>query len=57
MPTTATPTRATPRLLPPPDLLGELRTDKGPKHMSFDGVLLGAGRRAVELAQKADKKR
>jgi hypothetical protein len=57
MPNTATQPRATPRLLPTPDLLGELRADKGPKHMSFDGVFLGAGRRAVEQAKKADKKR
>ena len=57
MPHTVTQPRSTPRLLPTPELLGELRADKGPKHMSFDGVFLGVGRRAVEQAKKADKKR
>lgn len=49
-------TAATQRPLPP-ELLGELRADKGPKYMGFDCIFLGAGRRAVERAQKADRKR
>ena len=58
MPNTA-PSRlaTTPRHLPSAELLGELRSDKGPKTMSFDAIYLGAGRRALERAQKADKKR
>lgn len=57
MPQTANQSRPAPRLLPTPELLHELRADKGPKHISFDGGFLGAGRRAVELAKKADRKR
>lgn len=57
MPHTLTQSRIAPRLRPSPELLGELRADKGPKTMSFDAVYLGAGRRALERAQKADKKR
>ncbi len=57
MPQTANQPRPAPRLLPTPELLHELRADKGPKHISFDGGFLGAGRRAVELAKKADRKR
>lgn len=51
-------TRATPpRHLPPPELLGELRTDKGPKHIGFEAFLPGTGRRALELALRQDRKR
>lgn len=57
MPTTATNRLATPRHLPLPDLLGELRVDKGPKNLSFDALFLGSGRRAMEREQKLDKKR
>lgn len=57
MPHTHTQSRTAPRLLPSPELVGELRADKGPKYMSFDAIYLGAGRRALERAQKADKKR
>ncbi|MBN8504449.1 MAG: hypothetical protein J0L58_08220 [Burkholderiales bacterium] len=46
-----------PRHLPPPELLSELRTDKGPKHIGFDALLPGTGRRALELALRQDRKR
>lgn len=57
MPQTASQPRAIPRLPPLIEPRTELRADKGPKHMSFEGGFLGAGRRAVERAQQADKKR
>ncbi len=50
-------TAAQPRHPIAAELLSELRADKGPKYMGFDALFLGAGRRAVERAQKADKKR
>lgn len=57
MPNTAQTRAAAPRRLPPPDLLGELRVDKGPKHIGFDSFLPVGDRRALERALKQDRKR
>lgn len=46
-----------PRHVQSPDLVGELRSDKGPKNLAFDAIYLGVGRRAQERAQKLDRKR
>ena len=58
MPTTAQPRlNAMPRPLPMTELPGESRADKGPKHVGFEALSLGCGRRALERAMKLDKKR
>jgi hypothetical protein len=48
---------AAPRHAQSPDLVGEPRTDKGPKNLAFDAIYLGVGRRAQERALKLDRKR
>lgn len=51
----ARPQRLQPTL--PPDLLGELRADKGPKHFGLDTWFAGSERRPHEVALKQDRKR
>lgn len=41
----------------PPDLMGELRADKGPKNFGLDAWFAGSERRPHEVARKQDRKR